>query len=37
MPSAPPTVRDVTGWITRHPDSLTEDDRPKLKAIQPRA
>jgi transposase len=33
LPQAPPTVRDVTGWLTRHPDSLTEDDRPRLKAI----
>ena len=30
---APPTVRDVTGWLTRHPDSLTEDERPQLKAL----
>jgi hypothetical protein len=33
LPQAPPTVRDVTGWIVRHPDSLTEDDRPRLKAV----
>ena len=33
LPQAPPTVRDVTRWITRHPDSLTEDDRPRLKAV----
>ena len=33
LPPAPPTVRDVTGWLTRHPDSLTEDDRPRLNAI----
>ena len=33
LPPAPPTVRDVTGWITRHPDSLTDDDRPRLKAV----
>jgi transposase len=33
LPPAPPTVRDVTGWIARHPDSLTDDDRPRLKAI----
>ena len=26
-------MRDVTGWLTRHPDSLTEDDRPRLKAL----
>jgi transposase len=33
LPQAPPTVRDVTGWITRHPDSLTDDEQPRLKAI----
>jgi transposase len=33
LPPAPPTVRDVTGWIARHPDSLTDDDRPRLKAL----
>lgn len=33
LPPAPPTVRDVTGWLTRHPDSLTEDERTRLKAI----
>jgi hypothetical protein len=30
---SPPTVREVTGWLTRHPDSLTEDERPQLKAL----
>jgi transposase len=29
----PPTVRDVTNWLTRHPDSLTEDEQLLLKAI----
>ncbi|MEU6324711.1 transposase [Streptomyces sp. NPDC047009] len=29
----PPSVRDVTGWITRHPDSLTRDENLKLKSI----
>jgi hypothetical protein len=33
LAEAPPTVRDVTGWLCRHPDTLTEDERPKLKAI----
>jgi len=33
LPQVPPTVRDVTGWITRHPDSLTGDDRPRLNAV----
>ena len=30
---APPTVRDVANWLCRRPDDLTEDERPKLKAI----
>ena len=25
-PPTPPTVRDATGWLTRHPDSLTDDE-----------
>lgn len=29
----PPSVRQVTGWLTRHPDSLTETERLKLKTI----
>jgi hypothetical protein len=33
LPQAPPTVSDVTGWLTRRPNSLAEDDRPRLKAI----
>jgi transposase len=34
-PIAPPSpsVRQVTGWLTRHPDSLTENERPQLKDI----
>jgi hypothetical protein len=28
-----PSLRDVTGWITRHPDSLTQDETSQLKAI----
>jgi len=30
---APPAVREVTNWLCRRPDTLTEDERPKLKAI----
>jgi transposase len=33
LPPAPPTVRDVTGWLTRHPDSLTDDERPRRDAV----
>jgi transposase len=33
LPPPPPTVRQVTSWLTRHPDSLTEDERPQLKAL----
>jgi transposase len=28
-----PTVRRVTGWLTRHPDRLTEDERLRLKHV----
>ncbi|MFJ8948306.1 ISL3 family transposase [Streptomyces sp. NPDC102395] len=30
-PPRPPTVRQVTGWIARHPTPLSEDDRAGLK------
>ncbi|MFC9975622.1 helix-turn-helix domain-containing protein [Spirillospora sp. NPDC127200] len=33
---APPSVRQVTGWLTRPPDTLNEDERPRLKAISDR-
>ena len=33
LPPAPPAVREVTGWITRRPGSLTGDEPPRLKAI----
>jgi transposase len=33
LPPAPPTVRDVTNWLCRRPESLTEDEKPRLKAI----
>jgi transposase len=33
LPPAPPTVRDVTNWLCRRPGSLTEDEKPRLKAI----
>ncbi|MCI3277028.1 ISL3 family transposase [Streptomyces cylindrosporus] len=30
---AAPSVRTVVGWITRHPDTLTEDESTQLKAV----
>ncbi|WP_246040824.1 transposase [Streptomyces cadmiisoli] len=32
-PPRPPTVRQVTGWLTRHPTALSEDDRTSLKEV----
>jgi transposase len=33
LPPAPPVVRDVTNWLCRRPDTLTEDEKSRLKAI----
>lgn len=32
-PPRPPTVRQVTGWLTRHPETLSEDERADLKEV----
>lgn len=32
-PPAPPTVRQVTGWLTRHPATLSEEERAALKSV----
>ena len=32
-PPAPPTVREMTGLLTRHPDSLTDDERTTRDAV----
>ncbi|MFE4336427.1 ISL3 family transposase [Streptomyces sp. NPDC056831] len=32
-PPRPPTVRQVTGWLTRHPATVTEEDRAGLKEV----
>jgi len=31
--AAPPKTRQVTAWITRHPDQVSEDKKARLKAI----
>jgi transposase len=36
-PPAPPTVREITGWLTRHPDSLTDDERATRNAVLDRS
>jgi hypothetical protein len=33
----PPSVRQVTGWLTCHPDRLTDDDRVQLKQVLARS
>jgi len=33
LPPAPPTVREVTNWLCRRPETLTEDEKPRLRAI----
>ncbi|MET7853791.1 ISL3 family transposase [Streptomyces avermitilis] len=32
-PPRPPTVRQVTGWLTRHPTTLNEEDRAGLQEV----
>ncbi|MER5218293.1 ISL3 family transposase, partial [Streptomyces sp. NPDC002838] len=32
-PPAPPNTRQVTGWLTRRPSTLTEDEHHQLKAV----
>ncbi|MEU8495945.1 transposase [Streptomyces lavendulae] len=32
-PPRPPTVRQVTGWLTRHPTALSDEDRVGLKDV----
>jgi transposase len=36
-PPAPPTAREATEWLTRHPDSLTDDERCARDAVLDRS
>ena len=31
--SVPPTVRETTGWLTRHPESLDDEEQRRLKEV----
>jgi transposase len=33
LPPAPPTVRDATGWLTRRPGTLTDDEQSQLNTL----
>jgi hypothetical protein len=33
LPTAPPTVREVTNWLCRRPGTLTDDEKASLDAI----
>jgi transposase len=37
IPPPPPTVREVTRWITSHPDHLTDDETAKLNSVKIRS
>ena len=37
LPPPPPTVREVTRWITSHPDHLTDEETAKLGQVQARS
>lgn len=37
LPPPPPTVREVTRWITSHPDHLTDDEKDHLATILDRS
>jgi transposase len=36
-PPTPPTAREATGWLTRHPDSLSDDERAARDAVLARS
>jgi transposase len=37
IPPPPPTVRDVTRWITSHPDHLTDDETARISQVKARS
>jgi transposase len=37
LPPPPPTVREVTRWITSHPDHLTDDEKDRLGQVKARS
>jgi len=37
LPPPPPTVREVTRWITSHPDHLTDDETARLSQVKARS
>jgi transposase len=37
LPPPPPTVREVTRWITSHPDHLTDDETARLSQLKARS
>lgn len=37
LPPPPPTVREVTRWITSHPDHLTSDETARLSQVKARS
>ena len=37
LPPPPPTVREMTRWITSHPDHLTDDETAKLNTVKARS
>ena len=37
LPPPPPTVREVTRWITSHPDHLTDDQTARLSQVKARS
>ena len=37
LPPPPPTVREVTRWITSHPDHLTDEEKARLSQVKARS